>query len=417
MRVLRLTDAVEEKILAQRRGRDRVAECAATRIIQDVQRRGDAALFYWTKRFDGLALQRGNVWVTRNELRSASRKVSAAFLDAVNHAARNIRAVARRQKPREWTLDVEPGVRASQRVRPIETVGCYLPGGRFSLVSTLLMTAIPAQEAGVRNIIITSPQPSDELLAAAEKIGLRQIARVGGAQAISALAYGTQSIPHVDKIFGPGNRYVTAAKRLVSADCAIDMLAGPTEAVVFAASGNPIFIAADLLAQAEHDPDAVALFVTTSAIFARSVAAEIQRQLAQLPKSNPAWRSLAKNGAVLVARNFAAAARFVDRFAPEHLSLLGAGAKFANRFDSAGSIFLGEWSAQSFGDYATGTNHVLPTGGVARARGGLSTADFVKCISVQEITRTGLARLAPVVKQFAEAEGLLAHARAVEVRE
>jgi histidinol dehydrogenase len=417
MRVLRLTGAIEEKILTQRRGRDRVAERTAARIISDVQRRGDAALFYWTKLFDRLKLQRNNVWVSRNELKSASRRVSSAFLEAVDHAARNIRAVACRQRPQQWSLEVEPGVRASQRVRPIETVGCYLPGGRFSLASTLLMTAIPAQEAGVRNIVIVSPQPDDELLAAAERLGLRKIARVGGAQAIAALAYGTQSIPRVDKIFGPGNRYVTAAKRLVSADCAIDLLAGPTEAVVFAQRGNPVFIAADLLAQAEHDPDAVALFVTTSLKFGRSVAGEIEKQLGRLPKSNPAWRSLAQNGAVLVAPNLAAAARFVNRFAPEHLSLPGTASRLADRFDSAGSIFLGDWSAQSFGDYATGTNHVLPTGGVARARGGLSTADFVKCVSVQEVTRAGLARLAPVVKQFAKAEGLLVHARSVEVRQ
>jgi histidinol dehydrogenase len=417
MRVIRLTSAIEEKILARRRGRDLVAERAAARIVRDVQRRGDAALFYWTKRFDRVALRRSNVWITRDELRSANRRVSAAFLDAVDHAAHNIRAVARRQKPQEWSLEVETGVRAGQRVRPIETVGCYLPGGRFSLVSTLLMTAIPAQEAGVRNIVVVSPQPGDELLAAAGRLGLRQIGRVGGAQAIAALAYGTRSIPRVDKIFGPGNRYVTAAKRQVSADCAIDLLAGPTEAVVFAPSGNPVFIAADLLAQAEHDPDAAALFVTTSLKFGRRVADEITRQLARLPKSNPAWRSLAKNGAVLVARNIGEAVRFVNRFAPEHMSLPGTTSRLANRFHSAGSIFLGDWSAQSFGDYATGTNHVLPTGGVARARGGLSTADFVKCISVQKVTRAGLARLAPVVKEFAKAEGLLAHARAVEVRE
>lgn len=417
MRILRLTGAIEEKILARRRGRDVVAERAAARIVRDVRRRGDSALFYWTKRFDRVALQQNNVWVSRDEIRRASRRVSAAFLDAVDHAARNIRAVARRQKPQEWTLQVEPGVRASQRVRPIETVGCYLPGGRFSLVSTLLMTAIPAQEAGVRNVVIVSPQPGDELLAAAARLGLRQIARVGGAQAIAALAYGTQSIPRVDKIFGPGNRYVTAAKRLVSADCAIDLLAGPTEAAVFTSSGNPAFIAADLVAQAEHDPDAVALFATTSLRFGRNVAAEIEKQLAQLSKSNPAWRSLAKNGAVLVARDLAAAVRFVNRFAPEHLSLPGVASRLADRFDSAGSIFLGDWSAQSFGDYATGTNHVLPTGGVARGRGGLSTADFVKCVSVQEVTRAGLARLAPVAEEFAKAEGLLAHARAVEVRE
>ncbi len=417
MRILRLTGAVEEKILSQRRGRDLAAERAAARIVRDVRLRGDAALFYWTKRFDRVALQRSNVWVTRDELRSASRRVSAEFLDAVDHAARNIRAVARRQEPQEWTLQVEPGVRASQRVRPIETVGCYLPGGRFSLASTLLMTAIPAQEAGVRNIVIVSPQPCDELLAAAERLGLREIARMGGAQAIAALAYGTESIPRVDKVFGPGNHYVTAAKRLVSADCAIDLLAGPTEALVFASSGNPAFIAADLLAQAEHDPDAVSLFVTTSLRLGRNVAAEIEEQLAQLPKSNPAWRSLAKNGAVLVTRDLAAAVRFVNRYAPEHLSLPGTASRLAYRFHSAGSIFLGDWSAQSFGDYATGTNHVLPTGGVARARGGLSTADFVKCVSVQEVTRAGLVRLAPVAKEFAKAEGLLAHARAVEVRE
>ncbi len=280
MRVLRLTGAIEEKILAQRRDRDLVAERAAARIVRDVQRRGDAALFYWTKRFDQFALRRDNVWVTRDELASASRRVPAAFLDAVDHAARNIRAVARRQKPQEWNIEVEPGVRARQRVRPIETVGCYLPGGRFSLASTLLMTAIPAQEAGVRHIVIVSPQPGDQLLAAAARLGLRQIARVGGAQAIAALAYGTQSIPRVDKIFGPGNRYVAAAKRLVSADCAIDLLAGPTEAVVFASGGNPGFIAADLVAQAEHDPDAVALFVTTSLRFGRALR----------PKSHANWR-------------------------------------------------------------------------------------------------------------------------------
>ncbi|MGA8408285.1 MAG: histidinol dehydrogenase [Candidatus Acidiferrales bacterium] len=416
MRVLRLTGALAEKILTRRRGHDRAAEAVALRIIRDVQRRGDAALFSWTRRFDRVALQPGNCWVSAAELRDASRRVSADFLDAVNHAARNIRAVARRQKPQTWTIELEPGVRASQRVQPIETVGLYIPGGRFSLVSTLLMTAIPAQEAGVRNIVVASPQPGDEFLAAAAALGFRHIARIGGAQAIAALAYGTETIPRVDKIFGPGNRYVTAAKRLVSGDCAIDLLAGPTEAIVFAERGNPRFIAADLLAQSEHDPDAVALFVTTSAPFARAVAAELERQLSALPKANPAWRSLATNGGVLVARSLAEGVRFINRFAPEHLSLSGNAVAYADRFENAGSIFLGNWSAQSFGDYATGTNHVLPTGGVARSRGGLSTADFVKCISVQKVSRAGCARLALVVQQFAKAEGLLAHGRSVEVR-
>ncbi len=416
MRVLPLTDATERKLLASRRAGGRDAERVAARIVEDVRRRGDAALFSWAKRLDKLAISPRNVWVSRAELSAARKGISPDFLAAIDHAARNIRAVARRQKPQEWTIEVEPGVRAGQRVRPIESVGCYLPGGRFSLVSTLLMTVIPAQEAGVREIVVASPQPGPALLAAAEKLGVLRVARVGGAQAIAALAYGTRSIPRVDKIFGPGNRFVTAAKKLVSNDCAIDMLAGPTEALVFAQRGNALFIASDLIAQAEHDPDAISILVTTSAPLARAVAAEIEIQLANLPKTNLARRSLAKNGAVLVARNLAEAARFVNRFAPEHLSLPGGADGLLGRIDSAGSIFLGDWSAQSFGDYASGTNHVLPTGGVARTRGGLSVSDFVKCISVQEISRAGVRRLAPVVEQFARAEGLQAHARSVEAR-
>jgi histidinol dehydrogenase len=416
MRIVPLTKAAEEKVLASRRASSRDAERVASRIVEDVRRRADAALFSWTKRLDHLALSSRNVWVSRAELSGARKRVSKEFLAAIDHAARNIRAVARRQKPQEWTIEVEPGVRAGQRVRPIESIGCYLPGGRFSLVSTLLMTVIPAQEAGVREINVASPQPGPALLAAAHRLGVEKVARVGGAQAIAALAYGTRSIPRVDKIFGPGNRFVTAAKKLVSNECAIDMLAGPTEALVFAMRGNARFIAADLIAQAEHDPDAISLFVTTSSPLARAVAAEIERQLDELPKANLARRALAKNGAMLVARHVTAAARFVNRFAPEHLSLPGGANGLLDRVDSAGSIFLGDWSAQSFGDYASGTNHVLPTGGLARARGGLSVSDFVKCISVQEVSRAGVRRLSSVVDEFARAEGLDAHARSVEVR-
>jgi histidinol dehydrogenase len=279
------------------------------------------------------------------------------------------------------------------------------------------MTVIPAQEAGVREIIITSPQPGPALLAAAERLGVRRVARIGGAQAIAALAYGTRSIPRVDKICGPGNRFVTAAKKIVSDDCAIDMLAGPTEALVFATRGNARFIAADLIAQAEHDLDAISIFVTTSAGMARAVAAEISTQLADLPRTNLARRSLERNGAALIARDLNAVAAFVNRFAPEHLSILGASDGFLNRIRSAASIFLGDWSAQSFGDYASGTNHVLPTGGAARTRGGLSVADFVKCLSVQEVSRAGVKRLRPVVEELARAEGLIGHARSVEVRQ
>lgn len=416
MRVLPLTLAAQEKVLASRRDSSRAAERAAARIVEDVRRRGDAALFAYTKRFDCVSLKAKNVWVARAELKQALREASEEFLAAIDHAARNIRAVAQKQKPVEWDVEVEPGVRAGQRVRAIDSIGCYLPGGRFSLVSTLLMTVVPAQEAGVRQIIVASPQPGPALLAAAEHLGVHAVARIGGAQAIAALAYGTRSIPRVDKMFGPGNRFVTAAKRLVSADCAIDMLAGPTEAIVFADRGNPPFIAADLIAQAEHDPDAIAIFVTTSARLGKEVAVEIDRQLSALPASNLARRSLANSGAVLVARNINDALRFVNLFAPEHLTLPDSSSGLLDRIDSAGSIFLGDWSAQTFGDYASGTNHVLPTGGAARTRGGLSVTDFVKCISVQEISRGGFARLAPVAAEFARAEGLAAHARSVEVR-
>jgi len=417
MRILPLTETTEKKFLGSRRASSQEAERVARRIVEDVRKRGDAALFAWTKKLDKLALTPRTVWVTRAELAKARKSAGREFLDAMQHAARNIRAVAKRQLPPEWTIEVEPGVRAGQRVRPIESIGCYLPGGRFSLVSTLLMTVIPAQEAGVRRIVVVSPQPGAALLAAADWLGVEAVARIGGAQAIAALAYGTRSIARVDKICGPGNRYVTAAKQIVSADCAIDMLAGPTEAVVLAARGNAKFMAADLIAQAEHDPDAVSLLVTTSAHLARDVAGEIEQQLTALPATNLARRSLERNGAVLVAKTPAAALDFVNRFAPEHLSLPDGELGFWKKFDSAGSVFLGDWSAQTFGDYASGTNHVLPTGGAGRARGGLSTADFVKCISVQEVSRAGAHRLAPVAEELARAEGLDAHARSVEVRQ
>ena len=416
MRVLPLNNANEARLLGARRASDRAAEPAAARIIADVRRRGDAAVFASTKKFDRVTLDARKMWVSREEMRAATKQIAPEFLAAIDHAAGNIRAVARKQRPLEWSIEVEPGVRAGQIVRPIDSVGCYLPGGRFSLVSTLLMTAIPAQVAGVRRIVVTSPQPGAALLAAASRLGIDRVARIGGAQAIAALAYGTRSMERVDKICGPGNRFVAAAKRLVSNDCAIDMLAGPTEAVVFATDGNAEFIAADLIAQAEHDPDAVCVFVTTLARLGGAVAAAIDIQLLRLPETNLARRSLERNGAILVAKSVADAARFVNAFAPEHLTLAGNYKDLVRRIDAAGSIFLGNWSAQTFGDYATGTNHVLPTGGVARTRGGLSVADFVKCISVQEVTRAGCARLAPVAAEFAKAENLPAHGRSVEVR-
>ncbi|HEY0703880.1 MAG TPA: histidinol dehydrogenase [Candidatus Acidoferrales bacterium] len=416
MRLLKLTRTVENKILAARRTGDAGAMRAAARIVADVRRGGDAAVLSWSNRFDSTELRAPNLWVSTKEMRNARSEVTPAFRAAIEAAARNIRRVAERQKPKEWTFEVEAGVRISQIVRPIESIACYAPGGRFSLVSTLLMTVIPAQVAGVPEIIVASPRPGAAFLAAAEMLGVRRVLRVGGTQAIAALAYGTRMIPRVDKIFGPGNRYVTAAKQLISADCAIDMLAGPTEALFLASRGNPRFIAADLLAQAEHDPEAISMLVTTSARFATAVAQEIAAQLNRLPADSAAHRSIRKNGAILVAPGLAEAIDFVNRFAPEHLTVEAGGAEMLRRIHAAGSIFLGDWSAQAFGDYASGTNHVLPTRGLARARGGLSVADFVKCITVQEVTRVAARRLVPVAEKFAAAEGLVAHGRSVEVR-
>jgi histidinol dehydrogenase len=415
MRIVKLTPVLEKELLRARQQRDDEAARIAARIIRDVRRSGDSALFALAKRLDGADLTRDGVWISRSEMAAAAKQVSADLVRAVKHASRNVQRVAEKQLPRRWTLEVEPGLKIGQIVRPIETIGCYIPGGRHALLSTLVMTVVPAQVAGVERIVVVCPRPNPELLAAAHLLGVVEVARIGGAQAIAALAYGTKSIPRVEKIFGPGNRFVTAAKQLVSSDCAIDLPAGPTEAVVLAVRGNPQWIAADLLAQAEHAPDAGSFLVTTSQVLAARVQAAVSEQLQQLPKMNPAHESSQRSGAIIVAPSFTAACEFVNRFAPEHLSLPDGNRSLLEKCRAAGTIFLGPWAAQPLGDYASGSNHVLPTGGWARRRGGLSAADFVKCISVQSIGRQGFSRLADDVQILARAEGLLAHANAVEV--
>lgn len=416
MRILKLTAKTESQLLKLRQTHDREAYRVASRIITDVQRRGDRGLAEWTKKLDGTQLSDAGLWIDKKEMAAARRSMDRNFLRAVEHAAHNVRRVAERQLPGEWKLRVEPGVEIRQVVRPLDSIGCYIPGGRFALLSTLIMTAVPAQVAGVPRIVAVCPRPNDVLLAAADLLGITEFARIGGAQAIAALAYGTRQIAPVEKICGPGNRYVTAAKQIVSADCAIDMPAGPTEAVVLANTGNARWIAADLLAQAEHAPDAGSYLVTSSADFARKVQQEIELQVKTLPKTNPAHISIWKSGAILLGSSMEHACNFVNRFAPEHLSLPADGEALLGKIRSSGTIFLGPLSAQPFGDYASGSNHVLPTGGWARRRGGLSAADFVKCISVQEIGPTGLRSLTGDVQSFANAEGLAAHARAAEVR-
>jgi histidinol dehydrogenase len=416
MRIVKLTPAAEKRLLRARQKHDAEAQRVAERIIKDMCLRGDAALYAWVKKLDGMDLRRDGPWIPESEIRAAHKQVSGDFLQAVERAARNVRRVAEKQLPKPWTIEVEPGVKIGQVVRPIDSIGCYIPGGQFSLLSTLVMTVVPARVVGVAQIQVACPRPNAALLAAADLLGVARIARIGGAQAIAAFAYGTKSVPRVEKIFGPGNRFVTAAKQLVSNDCAIDLPAGPTEAIVLATNGNPRWIAADLLAQAEHAADAGSVFVTTSIRLAQQVQAELLRQLKQLPQSNPAQVSIKRSGAILVAPSLQMACEFVNRFAPEHLSLPDNGAALLKRIHAAGTVFVGPWAAQPLGDYASGSNHVLPTSGWARRRGGLSTADFAKCISVQSVGHNGFAKLADDVQLLARAEGLLAHANAVEIR-
>jgi len=415
MRILKLTSQTEKWLLARRAQQDARSRATAARIVRDVRKHGDAALFACTKQFDGTDLAKTGIWIEEKEIRAACKATSLKFRRTIEKAAENVRRVAEKQLPRTWTVETTPGVKVHQVVRPIEAIGCYIPGGRFSLVSTLVMTVVPAKVAGVPNIVPVCPKPNPELLAAAGILGIKRIARIGGAQAIAALAYGTRSVPRVDKIFGPGNKYVTAAKQVISNDCAIDLPAGPTEAIVFSEGGNARWIAADLLAQAEHAKDAASFFVTTSRSLACEVQREVQTQLRKMPDSM-AHCSTQASGAILLAESADEACAFINRFAPEHLSLPENGGKLLAKIRASGTVFLGPWGAQPLGDYATGSNHVLPTGGWARVRGGLSAADFVKCISVQTISSKGFLELAEAVETLAESEGLMAHRNAVRVR-
>ena len=301
-----------------------------------------------------------------------------------------------------------------QVIRPLDSVGVYVPAGRYPLISTLLMAVIPARVAGVRNIVVACPQPSREILAVAKLLGVQQVLHAGGAQAIAAMAYGTESVNRVQWIVGPGNVYVAAAKKMVSQDVAIDFVAGPSEIVIIAAQGNARWIAADMLAQAEHDIDARAMLLTTDKHLALRVQAEIAIQLSTLPTARVAERAIVENSAIVVCQSTESAFELANVIAPEHLSVEQMGDVV--RVNNAGSIFVGRYSTEAAGDYASGPNHVLPTSGVAAVRGGLSVNDFVKVITVQELSKTALSTLESSVTVLARAEGLEAHARSVEMR-
>jgi histidinol dehydrogenase len=411
MKLLRGAEAAQAVVsLAHRYASfDPAVEKTVAGIVNQVRTAGDAALLEYAHDLDGLA-DGVPMRVSAQELEAALAAVSPEFIRAIKTAAKNIRNFAEWQLPRPWLRTIHPGLRVGQAIRPLESVACYAPGGRYPLPSTVLMTVIPAQVAGVQRIAVASPRPAPETLAAAAILGITEFYRIGGAQAIAAFAYGTETIAKVDKIVGPGNTYVTLAKKLVAFDCGIDFLAGPTEIVYCATEGNPEFIASDLVAQAEHDPDALAIFVTASTRLATLV---VKHAIAMAKDNEIASRSLASRGVVLVAKSRKQAIEWTNQIGGEHVTVP---AEDVYDVKCAGSIFLGDYTPQSLGDYASGPNHTLPTGNVARYRGGLNVIDFVRIITYQEASRKGLEKIAPTVLLLAEAEGLKGHAASVRVR-
>jgi histidinol dehydrogenase len=401
------------RVLARDTTADRTLERHVASIVEGVRRGGDAALLRFARRFDRVVPP---IEVSAAEMRNGAALVPLDVRRAIERAARNIARVAFRQIPRHWDIRVAPGVIVEQRVEPLGRVGCYVPGGRFPLPSSLLMTAIPARVAGVPDVIAMCPRPEPVVMAAALEAGISRLFRVGGAHGIAAMAYGTATIPRVDKIVGPGNRYVAAAKARVSADCAIDFYAGPTEIVIVAGGTGrrayrPDWIAADLVAQAEHDPDARSIFITWSSRLAARVARLVATRAAGRPIVK---QSLAAHGAIVTTGTADEAMKLANAIAPEHLVVDSE--HLLHGSIRAGAVFVGPFSAQAAGDYATGSNHVLPTAGAARFRGGLSAADFVRVMAVQRLTRAGLAELAPSILELAAAEGLGAHAESIAVR-
>jgi histidinol dehydrogenase len=414
MKLIRTKDRGSKKIIAALESRSGASLSTVLplvrRIVASVRKQGDPALLRYAKKFDGLTTP-ASLRISNKEMATAWEQTPRTMRQTLTLCAKQIRAFAEHQKPANWNFSPTPGLTVGQKIVPLDSVGCYVPSGRHPLPSTLLMTAIPAQVAGVRRIVAVSPKPAPEALAAAHLLGITEFYRLGGAHAIAALAYGTKKIPRVDKIAGPGSLYVTAAKFLVSNDCPIDMLAGPTEIIVTSERGNPTLIAADLVAQAEHDPEALAIFITTRASLARSVIAAAKK----LSRNNPvATQSLAANGLAIICSSIEEARALTNRLAPEHLTVDSpSDLKWVT---NAGSVFIGNHSAQPLGDYISGPNHTLPTVGAARHRGGLSVNDFLKLITVQQYSAEAVATLGPSAILLAEAEGLTAHAESIHLR-
>ena len=388
-------------------------------VIGDVRNRGDQALLELTEKFDGI--KPDSIKVSAEEVSAASDRLSDEMKQALQQAYQNIATFHKAQKQPTLRVETQPGVVCEQVTRPINSVGLYIPGGSAPLPSTVLMLGVPAQIAGCRQVVLCSPPPiADEILYVAKLCGINEIYNVGGSQAVAAMAYGTESVAKVDKIFGPGNAFVTEAKRQVSNDfrgAAIDMPAGPSEVLVIAdSSADPDFIAADLLSQAEHGPDSQVVLVTPDPSIADRTADAIQQQLKALPRADIARQALGSS-ILIVAESLTQCVSISNHYGPEHLIVQTRNPRdLVSQLDNAGSIFLGNWSPESVGDYASGTNHVLPTYGYTRTYSSLGLADFSKRMTVQELSADGLKELAPTVVAIAEAEGLDAHKRAVTIR-
>lgn len=400
-------------------GSSKTIQATVDEIRKLVLSQGDAALFQLNERFDKVKLTQ--LKVSKQQIAEAADRIAPPLKQAIQTAQRNIAAFHQAQKPQPVDLETQAGVRCQVLTRPINKVGLYIPGGSAPLFSTVLMLATPAKIAGCRQIILCSPPPiADEILYAASLCGVETIYQVGGAQAVMAMAFGTESIPKVDKIFGPGNAFVTEAKRQVSQDpngAAIDMQAGPSEILVIADEfANPEFVAADLLSQAEHGADSQVILVTTSETLAQQTELAIQRQLAQLPRAETAEKALS-HSRIILAQDLAQCVEISNDYAPEHLIVQVKEARaLLPQLDNAGSIFLGAYSPESMGDYASGTNHVLPTYGYSKTSSSLGLADFSKRMTVQELTPQGFLDLAQTVELMAEAEQLQAHKNAVTLR-
>jgi histidinol dehydrogenase len=422
------TQEFREEMLYQLMNRGKsdlsIISSSVKKIIDDVREKGDEALLKYTEKFDKIRLPPSKLQVAEKEIKEAYKKLEKNQINALEKAATNITSFHKEQLKDKWTMKIAEGVTAGQVTRPLSSVGVYVPGGRAPYPSSVLMCAIPARVAGVETVIMCSPPMKSgdvdpALLVAADKAGVEAIYRAGGAQAIAAMAYGTETVPKVDKIVGPGNVFVTTAKLEVSKDVAMDFPAGPSEVLVIAdKKGKASFIASDLLAQAEHDPQAYAILLTTSTDLASAVKKEVNKQMKSLSRTEVTQSSLQKRGLIVVVSSIEEAVEFANLIAPEHLQIqTEKPSEVLGKIRNAGAIFLGKYSPVAFGDYSAGLNHVLPTGGYARIYSGLSTSDFVKTMNFLQCSKEGYKNLKEPAVTLAKMEGFDGHAKSVSIRE